>query len=373
MKIAIITPGGFDRTGDERVIPVFLWLVERLARNHEVHVYTLYQGPEPDDFPLLGAMVHNVGHVGKPLPAARLAARTLQRIRREHARAPFDVLHGLWASESGLIAALIARRLHIPSVVTVAGGELTALPAIGYGTQLRWKGRVTVRLTLRLATAVTTAAEYTRRPLLRLRPDAHKIYLGADTCRFQPDEVPPSSPRRLLHVASLNRVKDQPTLLHAMQRIHAEMPSARLDILGVDTLGGEIQRLASRLGLDGCVQFHGILPSHQVAERLRKCHLLLHTSVFESGPLVFLEAAACGVPTVGTSVGLLDDLAGDVCQAVPVGSSGELAREAVGLLRDEEARQCLGAKALAWARRYNADWTASQFEALYRQVRDRDR
>src|SRR5579884_2382102 len=57
MKIALVTPGGFDRSGRERVIPVFLWLVERLSRRHEVHVYTLNQYPYPDTYPLLGATV----------------------------------------------------------------------------------------------------------------------------------------------------------------------------------------------------------------------------------------------------------------------------------------------------------------------------
>jgi hypothetical protein len=68
VKIGIVTPGGFDRSGNDRVIPVFLWLVERLARRHEVHVFTLSQYPDPETYPLLGAMVHNIGTRG-PEPA----------------------------------------------------------------------------------------------------------------------------------------------------------------------------------------------------------------------------------------------------------------------------------------------------------------
>jgi hypothetical protein len=32
MKVVVVVPGGFDRSGRERVIPALLWLVERLAR-----------------------------------------------------------------------------------------------------------------------------------------------------------------------------------------------------------------------------------------------------------------------------------------------------------------------------------------------------
>src|SRR5262245_32019200 len=34
VKIVIVVPGGFDRSGRERVIPALLWLTERLARRN---------------------------------------------------------------------------------------------------------------------------------------------------------------------------------------------------------------------------------------------------------------------------------------------------------------------------------------------------
>ena len=50
MKLAIVTPGGVDESGTERVIPAFLWLIERLARRHDVHVFALSQEPRPRDW-----------------------------------------------------------------------------------------------------------------------------------------------------------------------------------------------------------------------------------------------------------------------------------------------------------------------------------
>lgn len=43
MKLALVVPGGVDRSGEFRVIPVLLALVERLARAHDVHVFALRQ------------------------------------------------------------------------------------------------------------------------------------------------------------------------------------------------------------------------------------------------------------------------------------------------------------------------------------------
>ncbi len=370
MKIGLVTPGGFDRSGRERVIPVFLWLVERLARRHEVHVYTLYQSSQSDTFPLLGATIHHIPAVGPPLRIARQIPRALAALRQEHRRGRFDVLHGLWAGPSGLIAALAGRLWNVPSVVTVAGGELAALPEIGYGGQLSWRTRMVIDNALRLADAVTSAAEYTRSVLRERRPDARLIALGADSRRFAPPDPPLTGPPwRLLHVASLNRVKDQPTLLRAFREVHKAEPETHLDVIGEDTLDGEIQRLARDLGLEDAVTFHGFQPSEVVAAHLQRSHLLLHSSLFEdAGPLTFLEAAACGVPTVGTAVGLIDDLAPEAAAAVPVGDHAALAWATLALLRDEASRQALGRSALQWATLHDADWTAAQFEALYTEL-----
>ena len=50
MKIAMVLPGGVDRGGEERVIPAFLALIERLSREHDVHVFALHQEPQPGNF-----------------------------------------------------------------------------------------------------------------------------------------------------------------------------------------------------------------------------------------------------------------------------------------------------------------------------------
>ena len=45
--LALVLPGGVDRSGEVRVIPAFLALIERLARSHELHVFALRQEARP--------------------------------------------------------------------------------------------------------------------------------------------------------------------------------------------------------------------------------------------------------------------------------------------------------------------------------------
>ena len=91
MKVGMVVPGGVDRTGTERVIPCLLAAVERIARVHELHVFALSQEARPARWALRGAWVHNAGR--RPVRVTALA-----QLLAEHRRAPFDVLHGVWAS-----------------------------------------------------------------------------------------------------------------------------------------------------------------------------------------------------------------------------------------------------------------------------------
>ncbi|KFA30562.1 hexosyltransferase, partial [Xanthomonas vasicola pv. musacearum NCPPB 4384] len=126
MKLALVVPGGVDRSGEVRVIPVFLTVIEWLARSHAVHVFVLHQEPQPGTWSLRGATVHNIG-------ARRTRLRAIAAIRDEHRRAPFDVIQAIFSGYCSLIAVIAAKLLRRPSVVHIAGGELVALHRIGYG------------------------------------------------------------------------------------------------------------------------------------------------------------------------------------------------------------------------------------------------
>jgi glycosyltransferase involved in cell wall biosynthesis len=364
MKIALVVPGGVDRTGEHRVVPALLALLKRLARRHEVHVYALRQEPAPGHWRLLGAQVHNIG--GRWARLGQL--RAVAAIRAEHRAGPFNLIQAIWSGPSGRVAVLAAKLLGLPSAVHLAGGELVALTAIGYGGRLSWRGRLGEAMTLRGATVLTAASLPMLAQLAALGHHARRLPLGVDLAAWPavaPQRRDSQSPLRLVHVASLNRVKDPSTLLHAVALLPRMGLDFRLDIVGEDTLGGQIQALAGRLGISSHTTFHGFLTHAQLRPVLARAHVHLVSSRHEAGPLALLEAAVLGLPSVGTRVGHLAEWAGEAALAVEVGDAEALARAIAQLASDEDLRLRLAHEAQRRAVLEDADHSAALLEALY--------
>jgi glycosyltransferase involved in cell wall biosynthesis len=195
------------------------------------------------------------------------------------------------------------------------------------------------------------------------------IPLGVDRSIFTPGARPEGPPWRLVHVASLNRIKEQAMLIDAFKGVIERLPAVHLDIVGEDTLHGAVQSYARRAGLDAHVTFHGFLPTDRLVPFYQRAHLLVMSSRHEAAGVSVLEAAACGVPAVGTAVGYLADWSPDRAMSVPPGDARALADAVLTLIADRAARDRLADAARAWTLAHDAEWTAQTFSELYEQVR----
>lgn len=364
----MVVPGGVDRGGEVRVIPALLSLIEGLTSRHRVTVVALGQEPVASCYPLLGAMVRNVAPEQRgPHRLARLVGRAVVAAGQD---GPPDVVWGMWASVSGLVAVLAARRHRVPAVVHVAGGELVAMADISYGGALGRGGRAISSVTLRRADAVTTASHWMAAQVRRHgHPVERIIPLGVDTDRFVPAASgrEPSAPFRLVCLADLNRVKDHDTLLSALAGLLRHRPELpfELDLIGTDTLNGMVQSRAGELGL--AVRAHGFVRSSALPALLQQADLHVMSARHDAGPVAALEAAACGLATVGTDVGHLADWArSDPPAALTVPPRrADLLSHAIGeVLSDAGRRSALAAAAGSFARRHDRRATVDAFDQL---------
>jgi glycosyltransferase involved in cell wall biosynthesis len=362
MKIALVVPGGVDRSGTDRVIPVLLWLIERLVRaSDEVHVFALGQEPEPGRWTLLGATIHNAGRSPRRL-------RSFASMLREHRIGRFDVVHAFWAGAPGQVATAFAAIARVPAVVTLPGGDLARIAQIAYGAQLRLRSRVATRLVLSRAAAIIVPSEW-------LAGQAGEQGWTPVVCPFgvaldrwpplAPRERPSGAPLRLIHVGSLNRVKDQFGLLDALRLLADQGIAFTIDLIGEDTLNGAVQRHRRALELKDRVTFHGFLANSGIRGMLERADLLVMNSLHEGAPIALLEAAVAGVPTVGTAVGNIADWAPEAAVAVPVRSPQALADAIADLAHNEPERLRLANAAHRRAVDYDADRYAGEIRRLY--------
>jgi glycosyltransferase involved in cell wall biosynthesis len=359
MRIALVATGGFDASGRQHVIPTLLALVERLACRHNVFVYVLRYLDQPATYPLAGATVRDLG---RPTGTRQQYDRLLSALNHD---GPFDVLHAYWGLPAGLVTAFAGRRLQVPTVVTCDSGEFVALPDIGYGSQVRARQRLAMRLTTRLATEVTVCTQFQARLAAAHGCSTRTIPLGIDGALFVPAPRSEGPPWRLLHVASLNPVKDHDTLLRAFQSLLQRGVDARLDIVGEDTMGGEAPRLAAQLGIADRVCFAGFKASLDLIPFYQRSHLFVLSSRHEAAGAVVLEAAASGVPVVGTSVGYIADWAPERAVAVATRDPDALSSAIHDLLQDHDRRDALAGQARQWTLAHDADWTSRQFDHAY--------
>jgi glycosyltransferase involved in cell wall biosynthesis len=364
MKVALVVPGGVDRSGVYRVIPALLALIRQLTLHHEVHVFALAQEAMRADWQLAGASIHNIG-----LHLTRLRAVTA--ILREHRTASFDIVHSIWSGACGLVAISAAGLLRIPSLVHIAGGELVAVRDINYGGRLSWKGKLREALVLRAATVLTAPSAPIIEAMTALGVAAQRVPLGIDLNEWSARPAVRRDTReraRLIHVASLNRVKDQPTLLRAIAMLASQGLDFHLDIVGQDTLQGEMQALAQSLGVAKYVRFHGFLTQQQLRPLMESAHVMIMSSRHEAGPVAMLEAGVIGVPTVGTAVGHIAEWAPSASVSVPVGNWKALGSATRYLLEHEDQRLQIARAAFLRATSEDAAYTAVRVQDLYRKL-----
>jgi glycosyltransferase involved in cell wall biosynthesis len=309
--------------------------------------------------------VHSIGggHRGRFYTPGiwRDTARVVREIR-------CDVLHAFWAYEPGLIAGWFSPQL--PVITSLGGGELIYLPEIRYGLMGKSWRRSAIRWALGRARVVTAGSPFLMewaQNLLSPR-SLQLVPLGVELSRWTctPHDVHPPV---VLNVGSLEPVKGHQLLLKAFAQVLEDIGSARLRIAGDGMESGTLRRLAGDLGIAEKVEFVGAIPHPQMSGIYAGASLFVQASWHEAQGMATMEAAASGLPIVGTAVGALAALAPDAALSTPVGDAQSLALGIRQLLNDPDKAAHLGRKARAKVEsNYSLDATVAGFLRLYESV-----
>jgi glycosyltransferase involved in cell wall biosynthesis len=178
------------------------------------------------------------------------------------------------------------------------------------------------------------------------------VYCGLEHGRFTLADPPPRADAPLLVTWSrLRRYKSIDVALRAFALVRAELPEARLLIMGRGPDEGRLRRLTTELGLDEAVEFRGFQPWDELVRTLHRCHVFLNPSPKEGWGLTVIEANQCGLPVVASDrPGLRDSVRhGETGELVPWGDERAMADAALSLLRDQARWTARSEAARRWA------------------------
>lgn len=245
-------------------------------------------------------------------------------------------------------------------VLTFHGSEILKF---AYRPWRRWLARQLIRR----ATRVSTLSNYTQELLLSHFPEAaEKIYLTPGALRSDFAVVPPKpyAPRAKIVVLTVGRLharKGQLLTLQALQMLPPDVRS-RIEywVVGGQSKGRYEHALRSTAA--GCpdlvVRFFGNLPDEELASVYDRADIFAMTSVnldrsIEGFGLVYLEAAAHGLPVVAHDVGGVSEAVADGVTGllVPPHRPVQLAAAFEKLIHDPALRQRLGEAGRDWAMR----------------------
>jgi glycosyltransferase involved in cell wall biosynthesis len=369
MRVACILPS-YAASDDDWCIPVIRNTIESLAVDAEPVVYALHYPYQRSTYSVHGITVHCLSQ-GKQngIDRLRLWRELMRGVERDHMHAPFDLVHAFWGTETGYFATRIAKRLRLPSIVSLAGGELARLKLQQYGAQLFPWLRYFVSRSMADATMLTVGSEW----LVERVPIAHHrklrcIPLGVDTGMFLP--APERCGHKLLAAASLQPLKDYPTLLGAVAVVRESFPDLTLTIAGYsDTAEAlRLRQLVSELKLDDAVRFLGEVPYDQMPPLFASHDLLLHSSLWEAQGMVILEGLATGLPAVSSHVGIAATLPDRLVPTFTPGDVGAMTSViSASLATHHHAQTALQEGPAYMQQHYSLDRAAGQFYQLYDQ------
>jgi len=356
-KVLVLTNDFPPRPGG---IQFFVHALAMRLPPESVTVYApAWAGAEKFDAELPFPVVRHPTSLMLPVPSV---ARRAERILT--AEGCDAVLFGA-AAPLGLLAPRLRR----------AGAE--RLIALTHGHEVGWAALPGARATLRRigdsVDTVTYLGEYTRVRLARaLSPQAAarmtRLTPGVDVSEFYPGAGGQAVRERwglggrpvVVCVSRMVPRKGQDTLIRAWPLVLATTPDATLLLVGDGPYRSRLERMARHLGVDRSVVFTGApsraeLPAYFDAGNVfaMPCRTRRRGLDVEGLGMVFLEAAATGLPVVGGDSGNSADAIrdGETGYVVPGVGVADLADRLKRLLNDPGAAKAMGEKGLAWVHR----------------------
>lgn len=251
------------------------------------------------------------------------------------------------------------RHLHVHScansaVVAMLAGRLAGVPySLTLNANVEWWGGA-IREKFANAAFVIAITEWLVAQAARdypELPEGHVVLgrIGVDPRKWRPRErgARADGPWRVVTVGRLHASKGHDVLIRAVHQLVSTGSDVILRIIGAGPERERLERLSAQLGLGGRVTFAGSLGEDEIVEELGGADVFALASHAEPLGVVYMEAMAMGLPTIGTAAGGVGEIITDGVDGLltPPGDAGALAGAIGRLAADPGLCARLGAAA----------------------------
>jgi glycosyltransferase involved in cell wall biosynthesis len=280
---------------------------EFAALDHQVLVVTCafdslpreedWEGVKISRIPALRRRMDRSGafeQAGFVLSGAFAASKVVRRWRP-------DVILAFFGVPAGMVALWIRILYKLPYVVSMRGGDVPGFRPYDFATYHRIIAPLLRKVWRRSAALVANsrglkelAQAFDSRFPIQVIPN------GVDLKRFAPPLHRQWSPPRLLFVGRLVYQKGLDILLPALSELK-HLPW-ELTVVGDGPYRGALKKAALALGISERINFTGWQHNDNLVRQYQAANIFVFPSRHEGMPNVVLEAMACGLPVIATSI-----------------------------------------------------------------------
>lgn len=296
-----------------------------------------------------------------------LASKIAEVTKREQ----LDVLHAHYAVPHAVCAVLAKQMVggKLKIVTTLHGTDITVL---GYDPSLSDMIKFGIEQS-DVVTAVSNALVKQTYELLDVQKPIQTVYNFVDERVYHKKNANhlkkeygiDENEKVIIHVSNFRKVKRVPDVVCAFSLVRKHLP-AKLLLVGDGPEMTVVSRLVTELGLSDDVRFLGKQDKLDELYSISDVKMLL--SEKESFGLVLLEAMACGVPCIGTTIGgipevIEDGKTGFLCE---LGNVEEVANKALRILTDKHLHMYMAKQAVQTVyQKFYSGQIVEQYEDIY--------
>ena len=304
-----------------------------------------------------------------PMYTLALASKMVEVAQYEK----IDIFHCHYAIPHATSAYLAKKMLNQPNLKVITTLHGTDITLVG----LEPSFLSVMKFSIEQSDGVTAVSRFLREKTLtnyNIEKEIEVIPNFVDVARFKnthSDEVrkqcAPHGEKVVVHTSNFRPVKRVVDVIRIFAEIRKRLP-ARLLLIGDGPERSQCELLARELGIHDDVKFLG--KQTELVPILSSADLFLMPSQSESFGLSALEAMACEVPVISSSVGGLPELVahGQTGFIAEFGDIDRMSRYAIDLLTNPSKHQLFAKASRQKAMEFNSDKIIAQYEQYYEKI-----